>query len=584
MSPADSGKKLERQFGELRITARAKEAGASVFLLGRYPPSIQAILEFTDNSFGYRGRDNLWPTVVTVTVERNRINVTDYGGLGTDAEGIKRFARLGETEERGIGWRGAGGKYAAWYFGEDLEIKAKKAGDEVEYSTEIRGFGDPRIEYSGMFAIDALSTIFEKEKGRFEIIVRGLKDPNNLPGGAALRRVLGEVYRPLLSRQIWDGRRPFTAEKRVVVDAKGGSVGVADKVVLFLATRKKKEQVKPLKILLLEGYSEENLKTVTTKEGEVLGFWAGEMDLKNKDARSVKSGLRFYFDGRLINIDFCGFNERDPRLAGLVGEVNLDHVAGIKNELSVNKSAGINIQSDQWRRVVEAIHQALTPLVETMQKRPLPLFDKPPDFLPDALAQARRLADLAVREMAQGGVMISLPDLAVLVGETKGQKLPTAGVIDGESQPSHPKTRKREEGSKSWTEQKGQTIPGPGAIEAIPRIRKSCVDAVEARWLDDDPSLISVFTEREEENGKTRKVLILNCSNPLVGSALLQGELATTELVGRELIENLARVYSTTLDDFLKFKKEALLEFGKLLVVTPAYRKLESQKLQKEKG
>lgn len=119
--------RLQRQYGELLWTARAKETSASIFLQGRYAPQIQALLEFIDNSVGYRNRDKPYPTVVTVIVEKNRISVTDFGGLGTDAEGIKRFARVGETEEMGIGYRGAGAKYAAWFFGKDLEINTKKS-------------------------------------------------------------------------------------------------------------------------------------------------------------------------------------------------------------------------------------------------------------------------------------------------------------------------------------------------------------------------------------------------------------------------------------------------------------------------
>lgn len=88
-------KKLQREFGELRWTARAKETSASVFLQGRYAPPVQALLEFTDNSVGYRNRQEQYPTVVTVIVEKNRINVTDFGGQGANAEGIKRFALVG---------------------------------------------------------------------------------------------------------------------------------------------------------------------------------------------------------------------------------------------------------------------------------------------------------------------------------------------------------------------------------------------------------------------------------------------------------------------------------------------------------
>ena len=37
-----------RQYGELDFSARVKDTGASIFLNGRYPAAIQALIEFTD--------------------------------------------------------------------------------------------------------------------------------------------------------------------------------------------------------------------------------------------------------------------------------------------------------------------------------------------------------------------------------------------------------------------------------------------------------------------------------------------------------------------------------------------------------
>lgn len=557
---------LERQFGELKWTPRAKEALGSVFLQeGRYPSSTQALLEFTDNSVGYRNRDRDYPTHVGVVIDKDRIVVTDYGSIGTDAEGIKQFAQIGETQEMGIGYRGGGAKFAAWYFGEDLEISAKRSDDRIEYATRINGFGNTSIDYTGMFAIDPTVSTWLLEKGRFEITIRKLKHPENLPQGAALRKAMSEVYRPLLARQVFDFKYPTKLEKRKIVDEKGLICEVDDKITLKVTTSRKTEQVLPLAIPLLPGYSEEDLKVVKTTEGERLGYWAGEMDTLDSRSKLVEPGMRFYYDGRLITIDYCGFDKRDPHLSGLVGEVHLDHIKGIKEQLPVNKSAGINTQSEQWKRVIESVHRAINPLVEELQKKPILIVEQKPAFLERAFSEAKKLADLCLRDMANEGVYFTVEDLASMLAETYGQK-PIIRRREG----NKPKEEKRD--GKPWGEQKGRTIPGPEADPEIHRIRKSFCDRIEYINLP-DAATVSVLRDIEEVSRKCR-VLQINQNSPLVQLAILEGELSTTRLVFEEIGEWAAREHSSDLDTFLKIWKESRYRIGRMLSDTAAYRRL----------
>lgn len=563
---------LEELEGELRWTARAKETSASIFLQGRYIPVINALLEFTDNSIAYRNREKPYPAEIKVTVEKKRINVFDFGGQGANAEGIKRFALIGETEHVGISYRGAGAKYAAWFLGYDLEIRqAKSAGESVDYSAKITGFGDPQIEYQGKFSIIPRKTTWSAEKGRFEIIIRRLKHPDqyNLPRRADIGRAFGEVYRPLLAK------KDCPIEPRRIVRPDGTIEEVNDRVVLFLATRKKKSQIEPLEIPLLEGYSEDNLQLAQTEEGELIWYWVGEKDPRDKKARWAKPGIRFYYDGRLLNIDYCGFNERDPRLAGLVGEAHLDNIIEIKSQLTVNKAAGIDEKSEQWQRIIQAMRESLAPFIRTLEEKPISFFQEKPSFLDRALATARRLADLSIREMAQEATLITPQDLRILIGETTGQRPPRPAR---ESQKRAPKATK--EGT-PWDEQKGQTIPDENAIETIKRIRKSCVDGIDLRNLE-DPTQVSIFAQEKDRTKRIRRVLILNAQNPLVITALLQGELAVMELVGTQLVEMIAQTYSSNLEDYNQFRRELLYRFGQFLINTPVYRKLESQRLQEK--
>lgn len=557
--------RFERQFGELKWSARAKETSSSIFLQGRYPAPIQALLEFTDNSFGYRNRDKDYPTHITVVIDKDHISVTDFGSLGTDAEGIKHFAQVGETEEMGISYRGGGAKFASWYFGEDLEIKSKHAGDGIEYSTAIIGFGNPRIEYAGMFAIDATVSSWPEDKGRFQIIIRKLKNAENLPQGAMLRRVLGEVYRPLLARQAYDLKNPTRLEKRRILDKEGHIIEVDDKVVLRVTTSRKTEQVSPLVIPLLPGYSEEEIKIIKTTEGERLGYWVGEMDTADGRSKIVEPGIRFYYDGRLITIDYCGFDKRDPHLAGLVGEVHMDYIKGIKEQLPVNKSAGVNIQSDQWKRVVEAVHKAINPLVEEMLRKPILIVEQKPAFLERVFKEARRLADLCIKEIAQEGVYLTPADLDLLMGETHGQK-PIITRREGDQ----PKEAKRD--GRPWEDQKGRTIPGFEADPNIQRTRKSFFDRLEYISLKDETT-VSILREIEEASKKCR-VLQINEKSLVVQLAILEGELAITRLTGEEIIDWMAREYSSNVDSFLRLRAESRVRLVKWLTTTNAYRRM----------
>src|SRR5436190_8902406 len=264
-----------RQYGELDFSARVKDTGASIFLNGRYPAPIQALIELTDNSFGHRKRDQGTTTIsVDLEQDRDKVRVSDSGGLGTDAEGIKSFTRLGQTTSVGIGYRGAGAKFATWYFGNDIEIHAKKEGESVEHSTKIEGFGDPTVEYKGTFPIDTAPTNREIAKGRFDVIIRRLKHPEQLPSRGALKKVLGEVYRPLLAKK----QEGFSGKShkilpRIIVDSDGNYHQIHDSVHISVSKKREGEVVEPLSIPLLPQYSEDKIAIAETSKGEKMWFW-----------------------------------------------------------------------------------------------------------------------------------------------------------------------------------------------------------------------------------------------------------------------------------------------------------------------
>jgi hypothetical protein len=82
--------------------------------------------------------------------------------------------------------------------------------------------------------------------------------------------------------------------------------------------------------------------------------------------------------------------------------------------------------------------------------------------------------------------------------------------------------------------------------------------------------------------GKKRndKVLILNSDNAVVQASLLEGELATTRLIGEEIASHVASEYFSTLEDHQRFRQEIRSRFGRLLLSTPEYQQLEAKRKQ----
>lgn len=571
------GEKPGDDFVKLRFSSRAKETFASVFLNGRYAPSTQALIEFTDNSVGYRSRDRQHATTIHVDLDetRDKIRIIDYGGLGADRNGIKFFFGIGDTKYQGIGQYGGGAKFAAFHFGNDFEIRAKKASEPIEYSTKIERFGDPTTPYKGQYPLNQTPSSWDTDKGRFEVIIRKLKNLEQLqlPSRGYLKRALGEVYRPLLARK-QDGfqdRELPELPTRTVVDAKGNFHQVNDRVSITISKKRQSEEVEPLPIPLLPQYSEYNIQIAETPEGEKMWYWAGEMDLSNDASKKVEPGIRFYYDGRLITVDYCGFDKKDYRLSGLTGEVHLDHVKGIKEQLSVNKSGGVNQRSDQWQRVRVTMHEALAPLIEQMRDKSVTGPKERPAFLDKVMKDVKNAGDIGLMNLEKTGVVD--PEFREsLVGETKGQrhrsKVEHTGTVDkDEKKPGRRGT--------PWDEQQKRTIPDIDINEAYNRPRKSYIHNFELEEHPDQEQKVSFIQNRESEGKKgVERILIINNANPTVQLAFKEGDLASALLLTGEYAEHLAREGSPTLEEYPNIREALRFQMDKVIFAKPEYQRM----------
>jgi hypothetical protein len=113
---------------------------ALIALANQYESVADALMELIDNPFDYRrGR----PLTIEVEVEkRSEITVLDVGGEGMDDAALADWINWGTGHEHvqdDIGQYHVGGKLAAIYLANSVEIIARRSGDDV-----IWRFHDPR--------------------------------------------------------------------------------------------------------------------------------------------------------------------------------------------------------------------------------------------------------------------------------------------------------------------------------------------------------------------------------------------------------------------------------------------------------
>ncbi len=480
------------------FTARIKEIFPTVFRQGRYPEPIMAMLEFTDNSVGFRakGRDQK-PSEIFITLNRDNstLSVTDIGGIGGDASSIDGFLQMGQTADIGVGTMGVGAKFAAFYFGNHLTLSDKRPGQNFQYVAELRRFGDPTLPYEQKVIINTQHTNDNAQFGVFDVTISGLK-PDALQkldklgvGPVAFQRYLGETYRPLLLKSQAAFSGLLSQESRRTVDENGNLQEVYDKVALYVTTSKRaREQIIPLEIPLvaIDGIpGSEELKVGRTSSGDPFGYWFGEMDLTRTNATR---GIRLYYDGRLMTID--DFNLNDPALAGLTGEVHLDNIKGIKSSFSMNKSGGVDKENDSYKEVRGTMEELLKPFVEKLRQR-AEESKKSTKPLEEILRQSQDLVNNILRDLDL--------DLSAQAAGSNPPPPPRETKPPEPNEPIPPKV----------PSERPPTPPSPNP-ERKKQVR-SVIDGVKMQDLPDLTEVAGLSIEMEE--GKQKRYLILNSAN-----------------------------------------------------------------------
>lgn len=104
---------------------------ALLALASNYSSVSEALMELIDNPFDYRYGRHL-RVEVTVDKRRDSIRVLDHGGEGMNAGGLSDWIAWGTGHEHNasdIGQYHVGGKLAAIYLAESVEIVCRRSGE-----------------------------------------------------------------------------------------------------------------------------------------------------------------------------------------------------------------------------------------------------------------------------------------------------------------------------------------------------------------------------------------------------------------------------------------------------------------------
>lgn len=532
--PDDRGAGKPEEYVELIIdNADVKRAIASSLRVAGGKPGTAAIKELVDNIFDWADKTPNQTTQAIVTLPSfnqadrpsfDRLKVEGIYEEGMNVKGIQKAVTIGRPGRTGsdqteiksatVGYFGVGFQAATIGSGKHLLLVAKARGEGVQHTFNEPGYGDFQVTYSGKRPI-LTTDAPDKDCGRVDVTVSGLRlSKEEFPGRQELVREMAERYRPRIASEkvSFDRRANNRVSSREMIDKDGHPVKLHDKLVAFVSGGKKHvEQVLPLDYQLTPEGSEK-LQVARTSKEEVVPFWIAE---KGPGAKDVEPGLRYYLTGILIHHGgLAGHDKADPRLSRVIGGVHVDNVDDFAKEvISLSKSANqINKSAPSWTRVDKAIHEAISPYIEEIKRRPTETIQAPKG-LDRVLQDARMFADMVIAETLTNGV-VTRQNTTSSNGENRGQQRPRRS---GEKETEEDLGINLE--GKKWEDQTGRTFPSAGSTSSIPRKRKGLVH--EGRFIsfeEGDPRVSTITAEAG------RRILYVNDKHPEVSHLLAMME------------------------------------------------------------
>ena len=318
---------------------------AVLALASNYPSVADAMLELVDNAFDKRrGRHLLID--IEVNKLKDYLTITDYGGEGMNADGLQEWIRWGEGQEHlstDIGQYHVGGKLAAVYLAEDLEVISRKSEED-----EIWRFHDPHwgsrtevLESTPVsrLALSAFSWPYEpldKSMGFTRIVLRGLKEHRYEMG--FLEQRLASTYKALIKGEVC----------RIRIDGK---------------------EVEPWDIPWSSSVETRTIVSTRVMPGVSVRGIIGAIDRDRlPQARGVRlpAGIRTEFNGRMITDgeEFGHTLSGKGNLQRTYGEILISGEVLKPNQLK----NGWPRDSGGWQAVESFIHNEMQPIVAILNR------------------------------------------------------------------------------------------------------------------------------------------------------------------------------------------------------------------------
>ncbi|HXF50332.1 MAG TPA: ATP-binding protein [Dehalococcoidia bacterium] len=306
-------------------------------MANQYKSVADALMELIDNPFDYR-RGRALTVEVRIDKKRDEIIVLDYGGEGMDDSGLADWISWGtgrQHEATDIGQYHVGGKLAAIYLANSIEIICRRSGDST-----IWRFCDP--EWGTR---TTLLTAMPTRANPSELPTDVLR----LPSACGFTMVRLSRLKPhryelaVLTGRLANTYRKLLAEEACRIFVNGEAVSP---LVIPISSVYKPIEIPPQKLAL-------GVKV----RGRI---WVTDRD-RFKVGRGVnpKAGVRTVFNGRLITDgeEFGHYLAGRGTLQRIFGEIE---ISGLRPNTTKD---GWDTSSPGWQAIHDFMHEQMQPVV-----------------------------------------------------------------------------------------------------------------------------------------------------------------------------------------------------------------------------
>ncbi len=439
-----------------------------------YKSVAEALMELIDNPFDKR-RGRRLTIDVSIDKKGDMISILDQGGEGMNEAGLQEWIRWGEGDDHtatDIGQYHIGGKLAAIYLAESLEILCCKAGQDTawefldsRWGSRTKALDSAPIRKSNQSGIRWPDVGPEKGIGFTRVTLKALKDHRYEVG--RLKDTLAETYRTLIH------------DNQCVIRLNG--------VV-----------VPPIEILWATSIDPSRISAIMVALGVRVEGKVGAIDRDRLPDRypRIPAGIRTEFNGRKITQgeefrhNLAG---RNP-LARLYGEIKISGDVLTPNQLK----DGWPRDSAAWEAVENLLHDRMRPVVDQL----------------NSIAGARS-ATREERKWANSALERVLKAIRLLEAlEPGGDALPGTGTNEsqGRKRPetkAEPRTNPNKASEGTGSERKPRTVAPDSAVGRLRRLASQL-----PRVDYDELGLGSSRTEwRRNDDGS--RTMVINRDYPL---------------------------------------------------------------------